>query len=61
MFPGSGARLSGNHHSNAGSVWLLNFAQEAQSSLMPDRCRMRAFGLFSKLSNFGQTRKALTS
>jgi hypothetical protein len=28
MFPGSGALLSCNHHSNAGSFWLLNIAQE---------------------------------
>ena len=36
MFPDSGALLSCNHHSNAGSVWLLNIAQKAQSSLMPE-------------------------
>jgi hypothetical protein len=40
MFPSSGARLSCNHHSNAESVWLLNIAQEAHSSLMPNRCRV---------------------
>ena len=28
MFPGSDALLSWNHHSNAGSAWLLNIAQE---------------------------------
>ena len=55
MFPGSGALLSCNHHSNPGLVWLLNIAQEAQSSLMPNRCRLRPFRLFPKLSNFGQT------
>ena len=28
LFPGSGALLSCNHHSNAGSAWLLNIAEE---------------------------------
>jgi hypothetical protein len=33
MFPGSDARLSWNHHSNAGSAWLLNIAQEERGKL----------------------------
>jgi hypothetical protein len=28
LLPGSGALLTCNHHSNAGSDWLLNIAQE---------------------------------
>ena len=31
--------------------------KKAQSSLMPNRCRMRVFDLFSKVCNYGQTRK----
>jgi hypothetical protein len=34
MFPDSDALLPCHHHSNAGSVWLFNIAQEAQSGLM---------------------------
>ncbi len=33
MFPGSDALLSCNHHSNAGSAWLLNIAQEERGRL----------------------------
>ena len=33
MFPGSDALLSSNHHSSAGSAWLLNIAQEERGRL----------------------------
>ncbi len=59
MFPGSDALLPCNHHSNAGSVWMLNTAQEGLVELDAENgCRIRFFGLFSKLSTLGQTRKA---
>jgi len=54
--PGSGALLSCNHRSNAGSVWLLNIAQEGFFELESLSCL-----LFSKLCNCEQTRKARPS
>jgi hypothetical protein len=33
VFPGSDALLSSNHHSSAGSAWLLNIAQEERRRL----------------------------
>ena len=53
-FPGNDALLSCNHHSNAGSVWLFNSAQEALVELDAESL---SCALFSKLSNCGQTRK----
>ena len=52
--PGSGALLSCNHHSNAGSVWLLNIAQEGFFEL---DAKSLSCVLFSELSNFEQTGK----
>jgi hypothetical protein len=54
--PGSGALLSCNHRSNAGSIWLLNIAQEGFFELESLSCL-----LFSKLCNCEQTRKARPS
>ena len=53
-FPGSDALLSCNHDSNAGSVWLVNIAQEGLVELDAESL---SCVLFSKLCNFEQTEK----
>jgi hypothetical protein len=43
LFPGSGALLSCNHHSNAGSAWLLNIAQEGSVEVDAESFRAYSF------------------
>jgi hypothetical protein len=46
------------HHSNAGTARLLNIAQEGCVELdAPIVAAVRAFGLFSRVCNYGRTRQ----
>jgi hypothetical protein len=59
MFPGSGARLSCNHHSKRRISLAAQYCSRSPVKLDAGIvCRMRFFRLFSKLSNFEQTREA---
>jgi hypothetical protein len=57
LFPGSGALLSCNHHSSAGSPWLLNIAQEGSSR---GRCESLSCILFWKMAILARLEKGIS-